>query len=105
MFPMYLRSVGLGRRLAFAVDPRERGPSPAARAAAPKKTPPTIGGVFWREVGGYLRTTPSPLTSTSTRRFGARHATSALKLVIVQTTPGTGCVLPMPSVSILSRGT
>jgi hypothetical protein len=28
-----------------------------------------------------------------------------LKFVIVQTTPGTGCVLPMPSVSILSRGT
>jgi hypothetical protein len=47
----------------------------------------------------------SPLTSTSTRRFGARQAISGFSAVIVQVTPGTGWVLPMPRVSILSFAT
>jgi hypothetical protein len=69
-----------------------------------KKSPARTRGSF-RCGGERQRLMPSPLTSTSTRRFGARQAISSFIAVIVQTTPGTGCVLPMPSVSILSLGT
>ena len=81
-----------------------RGAAPRETLPDEKKAPRHPRG-FSREEARQRRTTPSPLTSTSTRRFGARHAISAFSAFWLQTTPGTGCVLPMPSVSILSRGT
>jgi len=70
-----------------------------------QKAPQNSRGFLTEGCGGQCATTPSPFTSISTRRFGARHAISAFNAFWLQTTPGTGCVLPMPSVSILSRGT
>ena len=55
-------------------------------------------------VKDYL-TVISPLTSTSTRRCGCRHAISSLRFFCSHFTPGTGCVLPMPRVSIFALST
>ena len=84
-------------------DGRRR--SRACPQSGPKKSPAEAGLLPMRDDVGQRLTVPSPLTSTSTRRFGARQAISSFSAFWLQTTPGTGCVLPMPSVSILSRGT
>jgi len=83
-----------------------RGLSPPSECALPgaQKKAPHAGGAFSRVREAYLLIA-SPLTSTSTRRFGARQAINSFIAVIVQLTPGTGCVLPMPRVSILSLAT
>jgi hypothetical protein len=79
-------------------------PSTCALPGAPKKAP-RERGAFCQRSRRYQRLIASPLTSTSTRRFGARQAISSFIAVIVHTTPGTGWVLPMPRVSILSLAT
>ena len=74
------------------------------RRCGQKKAPRERGALFGA-VSRAQRLIASPFTSTSTRRFGARQAISSFIAVMLQTTPGTGCVLPMPRVSILSFGT
>ncbi len=69
------------------------------------KKPRDVRGAFRETRARQRLRPPSPFTSTSTRRFGARHAISSFRAFWLQTTPGTGCVLPMPSVSIRSLGT
>ena len=81
----------------------EREDGNGARASGKKS--PARGGASFVAGPGYLRTTASPLTSTSTRRFGARQAISSFIAFISHLTPGIGWVLPMPRVSILSFGT
>ena len=66
-----------------------------------KESPARGGALELRLRGDYFR--PSPLTSTSTRRFGCRHAISSFMFFWSHCT--TGCFSPIPIVSIFALST